>query len=328
MTARIEAAAFTFAEHLSSPKASARYMEHLASLELIRARAWNGPWAKLPQKILDYPSMLSAEERRMLRWLASRYYTGAGSVCDLGSFLGGSTISLADGLRAAGHGAATVHSYDYYEISDELWTKYMSGSALPRPDGKDAFPAVKALLSEYANCIQFNKGDILNGTAPDGDIEICFVDISKTFAINDHIVAEFFTKLIPGRSIVIQQDYFHPTPPWDVVTMELLSDYFDIISFADINSAVFLNTRKVDAAAVERAHSKNFTKKLFTDNIRAAGRRWPFAAQKAHLYRSLLVTEAAEGLPDKAWHYNRFAKDTNNIKLSAEAVYAAFGALA
>ena len=47
-----------------------------------------------------------------------------------------------------------------------------------------------------------------------------FVDIAKTWALNDVVIEQFFPRLIPGRSVVVQQDYAFAFRPWVAITME------------------------------------------------------------------------------------------------------------
>src|SRR4051794_13231889 len=91
---------------------------------LVERKDWQTPWCVLPPYLKKYPTMLSFEELRMLRWLASEYYSGEGCICDLGAFLGGSTIVLADGYLAAGHTARRVYTYDRHKLSRKAWRYY------------------------------------------------------------------------------------------------------------------------------------------------------------------------------------------------------------
>ena len=54
-----------------------------------------------------------------------------------------------------------------------------------------------------------------------------------------------FSCLIPGRSIVVQQDYVFPGCPWVILTMEHLRDYFEPVAFAEYSSVVYLCHKQV-----------------------------------------------------------------------------------
>jgi len=64
---------------------------------------------------------------------------------------------------------------------------------------------------------------------------------------------QFFPHLIPGRSLVVQQDYlYHHWVAWLHVTMELYADYFEYVCDTEVNSAVFLNTKPIPESVLRR----------------------------------------------------------------------------
>ena len=257
-------------------------------------RFWQGPWANLSTRVREYPTMLTREELRMLHWLTHEYYSGHGCICDLGAFLGGSTMALADGLIESGRSERQIHSYDRHKITAAMWTRYI-GDRLPFPDGGDFLPVMPTLMGDRVEVVKFHTGDFLRAPVPDEPIEILFIDIAKTAEVADRIVSEFFPKLIPERSVVVQQDYFHPWPVWDVAAMEILSEFFEPLSYTDQNSALFLCKKAITPTAAEPARVSN----LATPDVRAsllnAGRRWPHTAQRVAIYNVLRLLEA-EGL--------------------------------
>src|SRR5690349_17088541 len=97
-------------------------VEHWQRLRAIKSKAWRG--CHVPEAA-DAPTMLIPDERRLLFYLASKYYTGRGAIIDGGCFLGGSTTALAAGLEAWLERSGTpalpgIHSYDLFEV--EPWT--------------------------------------------------------------------------------------------------------------------------------------------------------------------------------------------------------------
>jgi hypothetical protein len=263
-------------------------------IERLRQAAWTGQ--RTPGHVESYPSMLSGEERRMLRWLAAEYYSGSGCVCDLGSFLGGSTVALADGLRAAGHAGRRIHSYDRHRIRPEAWRKWGLEGRYPFPEDGCFLPVMRDLLGELAGLVEFHSGDFPLSSPPDEPIEILFVDIAKTTRTSDHVISGFFPKLVPNRSIVIQQDYFHPWPFFDVYAMEVLHDYFQPLATA-AKSALFLNTRPIPADALGSALSARMTLPALRAALRAAGDRWPPGPRRAVILGMLESLEGLDAVP-------------------------------
>ena len=81
-------------------------------------------------------TMLSEQERQLLYWLTSTHFIGAGAIVDGGCFVGGSTLSLAEGLRknAARSSSARVHVFDLFEVEPYMADLYFSERGLAPGD--------------------------------------------------------------------------------------------------------------------------------------------------------------------------------------------------
>lgn len=211
---------------------------------------WRGK--TLPAACTNVRTMLTPDELRLLHHLASRYYTGAGAIVDAGCFLGGSTVALADGLRAnrvAPQTTKAIHSYDRFEI--EEWTRdiYFGG----RNAGESFRDEFDRNIAPYASMIEVHAGDIREHPWTGGPIELLFIDVAKHWSTCDWVTAEFFPHLIPGRSLVIQQDYlYHHWVAWLHITMELYADYFEYVCDTEVNSVVFRSTRSIPPDVLRR----------------------------------------------------------------------------
>lgn len=178
----------------------------------------------LPPEVRAAKTMLSAQELELL-YLATRdRYTGRGEIVDGGAFLGGSTLALACGVRdnpKLADRRGRVHSYDRF-ISDRHVPKFIEGYPL----GSSTRPYYESAIAGVAEHVTVHEGDIRKESWPaEREIEVLFIDIAKNWETNDHLLAQFFPRLIPGLSTVIQQDYHWPHGPWHSVTMELLADH-------------------------------------------------------------------------------------------------------
>lgn len=274
-------------------------------VDLIRQAVWTGD--PVPAHVANYPSMLTQDERAMLRWLTRDYYTGAGAICDLGSFLGGSTISLADGLAAAGRSGQLIHSYDRHRIREAAWQDWGLKGRLPYPRDGNFLPIMPTLMGDdLAGRVVFHSGDFAVQPAPDGPIEVLFIDLAKAKTTSDHVATAFLPKLIPGRSIVIQQDYFHTWPPFDIYTMEVLADHFQPLAHAG-KSAIFLTTKAIDAAAAARVLSGAMTVEGMRAALAAAPARWPDGPLRTTLHKIATLFQDATVVPDTK---RDFLKDT------------------
>lgn len=258
---------------------------------------WRGD--PVPAACANVPTMLVPDELRLLHHLAGNYYSGAGVIVDGGSFLGGSTVALADGLRRnprrhrAGD-AKPIHSFDRFEVED--WTRGVF-FAEEMKAGASFRPQFEKNVEPYADLIEVHAGNVLDHSWNGGPIEILFIDMAKHWKVCDWITWQFFPHLIPGRSIVVQQDYlYHHWVGWLHVTMELYADYFEYVCDTGVNSVVFLNTKKIPESVLRPNSVESLTldeKMALMD--RAANRfegskRELILAAKAHFVEMLRET--------------------------------------
>ena len=217
----------------------------------LRDRPWDASDFTYPAEILDVPGMLSDSEKRMLFHLAASYYTGEGAIADMGAYLGGSTICFAAGLAAKGVDRPVLHSYDLFLLSDFELQRDFADHA---PEGNRTRALFEHNLREHRHLLEVHEGDLLAFPWTHGPLELLFVDIAKSYRTFDHIVASYFPALIPGRSLVILQDYIlSNSGPWHHVVMEKLAGYFEYVVDTRINSAVFLNTERIPEEALRAA---------------------------------------------------------------------------
>ncbi|HVT03756.1 MAG TPA: class I SAM-dependent methyltransferase [Thermoanaerobaculia bacterium] len=202
----------------------------------------------VPAVSATVPTMLVPDELRLLNYLADDYYTGAGCIVDGGCFLGGSTVALADGLRRnlRRRGAPEeklIHSYDRFQVED--WTRgiYFPTSTKEGENFRDRFENNTAA---YSALVEVHGGDITRFPWSGGPIEILFIDVAKHWTVCDWVTWQFFPHLIPGRSMVVQQDYlYHHWVGWLHITMEYYADYFEYVCDTEVNSVAFLHTRRI-----------------------------------------------------------------------------------
>jgi hypothetical protein len=223
------------------------------SLRLLRSAPWRG--AAPPPEVSACVSMLQPDEKQLLYWLTSEYFSGAGAIVDAGCFVGGSTVALAAGLATA-RGRETwgerarINSYDMFLTDDFMKTHYFDTNGL-HTDGARFRNIYDQNTTSWRDMLSVHEGDITTfrwgGGAP---IEILFIDICKLWHVNDYVTQEFFPYLVPGRSLVVQQDFFHHMEFWVVIMHELLHEYFEYVGFVRWNSAVFRCVKSVPAEAI------------------------------------------------------------------------------
>jgi hypothetical protein len=206
---------------------------------MVDAKPWLDPNAKAGSYALG---LLGLEERKLLYQLARYIYAGEGAVVDLGSFCGASTCCLAAGLRDNPRAAGRhVDAYDSFIASEQYLVEFIRAQFGEAFEMGQSFGATfRRATAEFADLIEVHAGDLLEQIWPsDEPIEILFVDVAKTLALSGKVLTEFFPRLRPGKSMVIHQDFYHPTAFYLPVVMDFLMDHFTIIEAGRDWSVVF-----------------------------------------------------------------------------------------
>ncbi len=221
---------------------------------------FGGLMRAIPKSALETPSMMSSPERRALYNLAARYYTGAGIIVDAGIFLGASTRCFGEGIAHNRRRTAILKRWPKPVVSFERAIVNPNMPAFFRKNGLDISAAPGELfvdelhktLAPVASMVDLRIGDILETSAAiDADVEVLFLDVLKLPQISKVVLSRFFPRLIPHRSIVIQQDYFNDKLPYIYVDQEFFGKYFEYIG--EINSSgLFRCIEKIPEEAVRQ----------------------------------------------------------------------------
>jgi predicted O-methyltransferase YrrM len=220
------------------------------------------PWRERDANPGSYAhGLLGLEERKLLYHLA-RDCSGAGEIVDLGAFCGASALCLAAGLRDNENaGRRRVHSYDLFIADDGYMVDFIKSHFDAHIQLGQSFEHVfRRATAEMTDRIEVHAGDLFAQTWPAATpIELLFVDAAKTIALNAHILRTFFTRLIPGKSVVVQQDFYHPGTFYLVVVMDFLRDYFTMIEEQRDWSAAFLLHSEIPKEKLDAACRYEFT---------------------------------------------------------------------
>lgn len=217
---------------------------------------------ELPDAIYNCLGQLSHYDRLIYFWAGRSFYSGFGTIVDAGALVGGTATLLAYGLTKnarAGDTTGRILSYDQFEdVEGGVMASAIGewpGAELPHAhDGKIDFePVFRKRTEEHAVMIEIRRGDITKlGYRDAMPIEIMSVDVGKTPDLMYYLAREFFPRLVPDRSIVLNQDYLFPFQPWVIIAMELLSDCFELEYAAPNNTTVVHRcTRSVSADLVD-----------------------------------------------------------------------------
>jgi Methyltransferase domain len=202
-------------------------------------RAWKSVAFDYPRSV---PTMLAQEEKRYLFWLGSAW-SGAGTVVEIGPWLGGSTVCLAAGMRASGRPArGKLHAIDNF-----LWREFMAARApLPLVPGDSFEPFFLRNMVGYTDVVVSHaralpdetiEGDADAGAtrfsgekavAPfDGlpgaePVEILFIDGAKSWRGMRHLLLTLSNRLLPGKTLLVGQDFKYWGAYWVPMMMARL----------------------------------------------------------------------------------------------------------
>jgi hypothetical protein len=218
----------------------------------LRTRPWER--VELPGNVRNVPTMISQHELALLYVLARDYWSDEGALVDGGCFLGGSTLAFAEGLlhRPARPSCPVIHTYDLFLVDEfaahSMYARFLRGLKV----GDSTRSLFDELLGARLALVDVHSGDVRERTWTGEPVEVLFIDLAKRWTINDHISREFFPALIPGRSVVIQQDYIYEWTPWLHITMELLRDAFTLAAVLPYSSALFVPQRSLSQDEIPR----------------------------------------------------------------------------
>lgn len=212
----------------------------------------------LPADVPAAPSMLSYDERAVLHWAARTARPADAAIVDAGSFLGGSTVSLARGLQARGNGpgGVRVHAYDRFVYGSET-DRHWVPEGMPFAVGASTLPVFERTVAGVSDRIEVHAGDVREVRWPGEPISVLFVDIAKSWDTADHVMGTFMPALVAGESVVIQQDQVHWGHPWCAIAMELLADRFELLGWVWFSSAVYRCTAPVTADALPESLARD-----------------------------------------------------------------------
>jgi hypothetical protein len=183
------------------------------------------PWRDVmaPEEVRAVPTMLSPEEQALLYVLARDHAGGEGAIVDAGCFLGGSSAAVLAGVRdrPGPWTGPPVVSYDCFRVEEYTLEQFFSDA--PGVRVGDSFRSrYDRNVSGYGVPHEVREGDVVEFGWGGGPIDILFLDLLKTWEINDAVLRDFFPHVVPGRTVVVQQDYGWGQLPWLQMTVELM----------------------------------------------------------------------------------------------------------
>lgn len=195
--------------------------------------------------------MLSAGEQQLLYTLARDYASDDGAIVDGGCFLGGSTVALLAGLRdrPTSWRGPPLATFDRFRVEEYTIPRFFADEPSIRV-GSSFRARFDANVAAFDVPHRVYEGDVLELGWPGGPIDVLFLDLDKSWKVNDALLRDFFPSLVPGRSVIVHQDYGWGGMPWIPITMELMSDSVELVDGMKAGSHVFSVERELPAAVL------------------------------------------------------------------------------
>jgi hypothetical protein len=253
-------------------------------------RPWRG--LTLPPDAVGIPTMLSKTERKLLYSLAREYASGEAAIVDAGCFLGGSTAALLAGVRdrAERWSGPPVASYDLFRVEEYTLEKFFAGE--PGVQVGDSFrPRFDAHLSAFDVPHVVHEGDITEIGWDGGPIDVLFLDVLKSWEINDSVLRDFFPSLVPGRSVIVHQDYGWGEQLWIPITVELMRDSLVLVDWMEWGSHAFFLEGELPAELIERGVAGLDLDRRFELMDRAVARAEGWVGGMLEVARTTLIAE-------------------------------------
>ena len=212
------------------------------------------PWGRIFDPLASLDMCTPLERAWIARYITAEH-TGQGEIVELGSWLGGITLSLVQALPKNPAWLASrrpVHVYDSFRYDCQL--ERVAGSPLEREyvEGGSFQHHFERRLAPYADRLAVHPGNVVDARWTLGPIELLFNDVSKSWATWNAVRTEFYRSLRPGLTTVVEQDFAHSLTPWLHLWHYRARDHFRFIeSVPRSGSVVFRLERKLEPELLE-----------------------------------------------------------------------------
>jgi hypothetical protein len=243
-------------------------------------------------------SMTTANELILLERYAKQIYSGRGKIIDLGCWLGATSAALADGLSGGpcAQRQSLIEAFDLFEWRDWMNPiKKALGAKVIFQSGECFYNHVKNGLARYGDLVAVHKADLASYRPPeDWLIEFLFIDAMKSWELAHSIAANFFPKLMPAESLVVQQDFafHHPTVSTNHLLMWHLRDFFKPLHHVPDSCSMVFSTEKTPSVSDIPKYSLNY----FSEEDVLSAYRYCIPMVHESMRPSLMVAKLCHGL--------------------------------
>src|SRR5262249_44465583 len=122
-------------------------------------------------------------------------------------------------------------------------------------------------------------------------IDVLFLDVLKTWELNDAVLRDFFPRLLPGRSVIVHQDYGSGWLPWIPISVELMGGSLRLIDGMEWGSHVFFVADEIPSDVMENGVARLDLDEKFALVERAVERSDGWVRGMMEIARAELVYE-------------------------------------
>jgi hypothetical protein len=205
----------------------------------------------------DNHSFIDDDEIGLYKSTVVSNFSGDGIIVDAGCFVGSSTLAICEALSVLNVAEEVkigkVVVIDRFVANDQYILEYFSGRCINLRYGESFLPMFMRNIQNFVPYLEIRAGDLLQVGRIETPIDILAVDIAKSPSLNAYIILNWFKNLVPGRSVVIHQDFYTPSQPWIAVSMGVLLDYFTIECQKAGESASFSLKNAIPDAILRKA---------------------------------------------------------------------------
>jgi len=137
-----------------------------------------------------------------------------------------------------------IDAFDLYQANAYMCDEYFAGDGLV--EGDSFRPQFEANLAPDGNLVRVHEADLRESKWVSAPISVLFLDVIWSWDINRFVMEQFYTRLTPGTSWVIHQDYVYAWYPWIPITMEYFADHFEFVADVPLATAVFRCVRPLN----------------------------------------------------------------------------------
>jgi glycosyltransferase involved in cell wall biosynthesis/SAM-dependent methyltransferase len=205
-------------------------------------------------------TMLNDSEIKLLYWLSKDFFTGSGTLVELGSWLGGSTAAFAQGiLNNKNITSKKIFSYDNF-IWTPWYNKYNLG--IKKSVGDSFLDIYLQNINQWKEIVNVRHGDVCELGWHGDPIELLFIDIMKSIDTAKCVARSFFPSLIPENSLVIHQDYKHFHEFWiHMMMFRLRNHLIPVLNILDAPTVIFKCIKQINQVDIDYSCSfDTFTK--------------------------------------------------------------------